>query len=209
MKHTAYWVTLAGTAIFALGCGGGSGSIPTCGVFQACGGDLTGTWTFDGMCGEGDIATSMMDTSGLPPECSDIIKSFSMNISGTLIYANGTETSDVNMTMTARAVYSSACINAEAGTSVAVSQALCDAMSSGMSSTDGPTMTCKLASGGCDCNMTMSQSAQESDTYTVSGSTLTYSGGDTIEFCVSGTKLTVRPTPDPGAPAMQFQLHRS
>ena len=210
MKHTPLLLTLAGIAMFSFGCGGGGGgNVPACGAFSSCGGDIAGTWTFDGVCTEGDITSAMMDTSGLPPECSDIIKSFSLNISGTLTYANGTETSDMTLNMSVKVLYSSACIGAEAGMPVTATQSLCDTISSSASSTDGPTMTCKLASGGCDCNMTMTESSQGSETYTVSGSTLTYSDGDTLEFCVSGNNLTVRPQSDPGSPGMQFTLHRS
>jgi hypothetical protein len=210
MKHTPLLMTLAGITLSSFGCGGGGGgNMPTCGAFSACGGDIRGTWTFEGVCAEGDITSAMMDTSGLPPECSDIIKSFSLDISGTLTYANGTETSDVTMSMSTRALYSAACLSAEAGMPVTATQPLCDTISSGVSSADGLTMTCTLASGGCDCNMTMSEHTQESDSYTVSGGTLIYSDGDTLEFCVFGNKLTFRSATDAGAPSMQFTLHRS
>lgn len=210
MKHVALLLTLAGTASFSFGCGdGGGGDLPTCGAFTACGGDITGTWTFDGVCSEGDIASSIVDTGDLPAECKDAVKSLAIDVSGTLTYANGTETSDVNLTMKMGMVYSSACITAVSGTPVAVTQAFCDTLASSYDPVDGPTVVCKLASGGCDCTMTMAEHTQESDTYMVSGGTLTYSDGDSVEFCVSGSKLTVRPSTDAGSPGMQFKLHRT
>jgi len=211
MKHVALWVTLAGIATFSLGCGGGSGgsSLPTCSAFNACGGDITGTWTFDSVCAEGDIAASLLDTSGLPSQCSDVIKNLGLKMTGTLTYANGTETANATETVTARAVYSSACINAEAGGTVAVTQSLCDTIASSAASSGGPTMSCKLSNGGCDCSLTMTQDEQTTDTYTVTGGTLTYSDGSSIQYCVSGQTLTVRPPPSGSEPAMQFKLHRT
>ncbi len=210
MKHVALLLTLVVTGGFSLGCGGGGGgNLPTCGAFSPCGGDITGTWSFDSVCTEGNITDSLLSTADLPAACRDIVKSFSLEMRGTLTYSDNTETSDVTMSMTVRVVYSSACIAAEAGAPVTVTQALCDTISSSAGSTDGPSMSCRLASGGCDCTMTMAQSTQGSDSYTVSGSTLTYSDGDTLEFCVSGNNLSVRPSADPGSPAMQFRLHRT
>jgi hypothetical protein len=211
MKYQTLLMMIAGTVVVQLGCGGGDGgTIATCGTFSPCGGDITGTWTIDGLCIEGDVASLMGQSSDMPAECKDAIKSLTMKASGTLTYANGVETSNVTMNMAGHYVYSAACISAMAGgTTVPVTQAVCDAASSSTGA-DGPQIACKLAGGGCDCTMSMTDTTNETADYTVSGSTLSYTdGSDGAEFCVSGKALTVRPLTDVGEPGIQMKLHRN
>lgn len=190
MKLAIHGAILAGAIFLQMGCGGGDGGgIATCGgSFTACGGDLTGKWSIDSVCTEGDLQDMIMDTGDLPAECSGMFQSVSIDISGTLTYANGTETSDVTTAMSAKFNYSKACIEALAGTSIPMTQAMCDSASS---SSDTP-MTCKLSNGGCACTMSQTDHTQESASYTTSGGVLTYADGDPMEFCVSGSNLTFR-----------------
>jgi hypothetical protein len=209
MTCRALVIALVGTLTLGCGCGGGGGNnIPVCGAFSPCGGDLTGKWTLDGICTEGDIFGSFMDTTDLPPECKNLVQSVSMNMSGTIEYANGVETSDVNMSMNMRFSYTSACLSAEAGTTVTMTQAICDSMVSSMTSDpDAPKVTCSFSGGNCNCVMTMTNHAQETASYTVNGNTFTYEDGDEVEFCVSGSSLTMRQASD-GQIAMQMKAHR-
>lgn len=206
MKLAIHGAILAG-AILLSGCdGGGGGSVPVCtGNFTACGGDLTGKWSIDGVCTEGDLQDMFMDPSDYPAECSGMVQSFSIDMSGTLAYANGIETSDVTMVMNAKANYSKACIQALVGAPVEVTQAICDAATGG---SDG-VMTCKLSNGGCACTMAMNERTQDSGAYTTSGGVLSYDdGGDSIAYCVSGSSLTFRSETESGGPAMRIKTHR-
>lgn len=204
MKHKALLLMLAGTLTVHLGCGaGGDGSVPICTAFSACGGDPTGKWTIDGVCTENDIAGQLL--ADLPPECNGAVQSVSLDVSGTLEYASGSETSDVLIATGARLVYTSACISAKIGAPTTVTQAVCDLVASIVAPADGPTVSCKLTGDACDCAMNTIENIQETDTYTLSGSMITYSDGSAVQFCVSGSTLTVREI----STAMQFKLHRS
>ncbi|MBN2574989.1 MAG: hypothetical protein JXP73_10540 [Deltaproteobacteria bacterium] len=209
MKLKTLLVTLATTTILQFGCGGGSGGIPTCvGDFDACGGDLTGKWTLDGVCSETDISEEMFDLSEFPPECSNMVQSISMKVSGTVEYANGTETSDVTMSVTVKGIYTAACMTAIAETPITATQEMCEMIAAGFDPTEGMSMSCSLSGGGCACTMSMSEHAQETDTYTVSGGTLIYSSGENVQYCVSGDTLTVRDTSSDES-AVRIEAHRS
>jgi hypothetical protein len=66
-----------------------------------------------------------------------------------------------------------------------------------------------LASSACNCTVIQAPtSISDTDTYTASGNTLTFSGGDKVEYCVSGTTLTMRKFNLFGTLPAQFTAHR-
>ncbi len=220
MKCRMLVLLLAGSALCALGCDGGdgtgvgglggagggglggtgggvSGGIPTCsGTFTACGGDLTGKWALDGMCLEGDLKTLLAQEEELPPECADAIEDVSIQASGTIEFANGTQTSDLTRVIDMKVKYTSACFSAIAGASVAMDQTICKQLSSSFENPDEEdpeaTGSCSFSGGACNCTMHIDDREQSSTGYTVSGNRMTTEDGDSVEFCISGTKLTVR-----------------
>jgi len=202
--------------LFQLGCEGGDDGddIPTCsGTFKGCGGDLTGKWSIDGLCIEGDMKSLMAaaaSSEDLPPECSDLFQSMSVEMSGTIEYANGNQISDVSTTMSIKFKYTSACLSAQSGLSIKMTQSVCDAFESTVNSNGGDDMklttSCSFSTS-CNCTLTMSGHSQETVGYTVNGSILTTDDGKKAEYCVSGKNLTIREQSDDG-PAGQTKLHR-
>jgi hypothetical protein len=210
MKRTTLSAMLVAVGILQSGCGGGSGGVPTCSAFTACGGDLTGQWAIDGVCTEGDFAAARMGGTDLPEECKNAVQSVSVQMSGTLTYASGIETSDIRMTMKVKYTFTAACISAMAGgVSVPMTQEVCSAAGSvGGGDPEAPTISCNLAGNACNCNMTIDTQGTGTDSYTVSGSIMTYTDGDSAQFCVSGDKLTLRQASDGEMPGMQVKAHR-
>jgi hypothetical protein len=203
-------LVLAGSVLFQLGCGGGDGGgggIPTCSAFTACGGDLKGKWAVDGICMEGDLEAAMAGMEELPAECGDMYKDISMKMSGTVEFANGTQTSDVTMETKLKFTYTSACLSAMSGTSMTMTQALCDKAASSYDDGEGPTVACSFTGGACACTMSMNKHEQSATGYTVSGNTFTTEDGDDVEYCVSGTTLTVRDQSSDGQ-GSQTKLHK-
>jgi hypothetical protein len=219
MNYRIMTLVLAGSALLQFGCGGGGssgGQIASCsGTFKGCGGDVTGKWSIDGICIEGDIKSLMAEefnSEDVPPECSDIFQSVSADMSGTVEYANGNQISDVSTTMKMKIKYTSACLSAQSGTSMKMTQSLCDTLESSMnsdaSSDDDSKMTTSCSfSTSCNCTITMSGQTKDTVGYTVSGSTITTDDGETAEYCVSGKNLTIRQQSE-GDPAGQTKLHR-
>lgn len=209
MKFTAYYAVVAGITILQLGCGGGSDGLATCGAFSACGGDLAGKWSIDGVCVDDNLADAMEAEMELPAACDGIVKDIDVDISGTFQYANGTETADVSMAYSVQFDYTATCLTAMAGTTISVDQTICSALASSQGSADGFDTTCKLASGGCSCAMSISKnSIQDTDTYSTNGGTLSYGDGESVEYCVAGDTLTFFRDLGIGAASMQVKAHR-
>jgi hypothetical protein len=118
-------------------------------------------------------------------------------MAGTVTFANGMETDNLTETASVRFVFNSACVSALAGQTVAMSATICSAMGQGLMSDPKVTSAnCSLAGSNCDCSMSnQSQSPTTPQAYVVSGNTVTYpSGSGPMDYCVSGTTLTVRET---------------
>ncbi len=175
-------VTLLGSFVVTLvatGCGGGSGdgSASCSTTFTPCGGDLTGTWTY-----QTDCNPSMMIT-GCPGATEDV----TVNASGTF-------------TFNADKTYTSKLTVDESGTaSIPVSCTGSTTCSAADSDTTTGTFAIKNACTGtttCACTATISGSVSTTGTYTTAGNdfTATPKGGTAsvpVAYCVKGSQLEV------------------
>jgi len=187
------WVVVL--ALFWTSCGGGSSNQSgiCSGTYSACGGDPTGTWNIAGMCTENSVTSILNgDYRSQASSCGDIVKSASLTMTGTMTYSSGTITYNTNTVVTSNLLLSSTCISDLAGSTVTVSASLCSALQTSMNSSDGMSGTCSLSGSNCGCSLTQSISDSSSDTYTVSGSTITEGGGDSYDFCASGKSMSER-----------------
>jgi len=183
----------------------------SCASFTSCGGDIVKVWQVDSVCVEGDLVGTLNgQLSSQPPACQTIFESASLDASGTISYTASTETSDITLTGIYTAVYTQACLSAMAGSTVAVTSAICSAIQSGLSSSDPSiTGTCVLSGSNCHCTLNQQLSlGTQTDGYTASGGTLTYtSGGSPASYCVNGTTLTERSTSTSLGMAMVITAH--
>jgi hypothetical protein len=187
------WVVVL--ALVWTSCGGSSSNQSgTCsGTFNACGGDPTGTWNIADICTENSVASIMNEVYGAKASsCGDIVKSASLTMTGTVTYSSGTITYNTNTVVAGTLSLSSTCISDLAGSTVTVNASVCSALQTSMNSSDGMSGTCSLSGSSCNCSLTESTSDSSSDTYTVSGSTITEDGGDSYDFCVSGNSMSER-----------------
>lgn len=149
----------------------------------------------------------MMSQSEMPAACSAAFQSVTMDFAGTVTYAAGTETANMTSTTHVSSVYTAECISAMAGQTIAtLTEGACDAAEQSAAQ-NGGTATCSLVGSACNCAITIVQTIQETDTYTMSGSTITYSDGSTLDFCVAGSKLRARGEIDAGI-YVQYTAHR-
>lgn len=189
MKTQTLLAVAVVAAMTQFGCKDESSSGSSCAAFSACGGELTGTWTLDDVCIEGDVGEVLKTELALPDECDSFAKSVKVSVAGTLEFTNGEQTTNLTRTTTAQATQ--ACLSAKAGTTVPMMQAICDTLEAEMTTKLGDTVTCSLGSNACDCTATLF--IELLDPYTVSGGTVTYTDDATTrDFCVSGTSLTSR-----------------
>lgn len=179
-------------ALCLVGCGGDSGGEALCAPFSACGGDLEGAWQLTSFCAD---SSQMVDEANaeidLPKECGDVVRSMSLSLTGTLTYSGGVEASDMTLTVGAGYLYTERCLTALAGTPTTVSPAYCaqlaDAMADGAPEGE---VSCEASAEGCACSLQQADTFTEVDTFTVSGSTLTYADGSSMDYCVQGDELS-------------------
>jgi hypothetical protein len=211
MSNWKMFVFALSTSLVQLGCNDDSGSHGgSCASFSACGGDITGTWIVDDICVEGDLGAELASEAGVPSKCNDLYQNIDITVGGTISYANGVETPNITMNMTMVAHYTEACLSAIAGQKVSMNRTICDALQS--ASTDEPTFasaTCELSGGACDCTLTnVPTTLTDTDTYTVTGKSLTYADGNVVDYCATNTTLNVRKTAGFGSLSAQFTAHR-
>jgi hypothetical protein len=190
---------MAGSLLAAAGCGGGSGA-GSCGAAPTCGGALDGTWTITSTCIEGDpdrgLAATADNGNPVPAACNSLFQGFTVDVQGSVTIANNVETDNVTLTMSGKAVYSSACVSALSGTSVTLTASLCTALQSSLTSGgDFNSATCAFAGTTCTCDVVKSEVAPTTpQPFTVSGSHITYANpaSTPMDYCVTGTTMTVR-----------------
>ena len=182
---------LAACSDDTIGANGGSGS---CAKFTACGGDVVGRWTVEDVCFENPGV--LFPNSGDQPDCSDALDDFKAHASGSYTYnADLSYTSEVTINYDLDVKLTSKCINAIAGSTVAIDSAFCgmlEAQYKGQTS-QFTAATCKLDAGGCDCKLKASDSnSTSSGTYHINGNQLVDETGNANDpFCVEGDALTI------------------
>jgi len=177
-------------------CGGGGGTkVAVCkaGAFTACGGDPTGTWHVSGICSENNLTTTMNQMyASQSSACATVVKSVDLSIAGTVTYTSGTVTYNMNNSVAFSMSFSSACISGMLNMSGTMNASLCSSLGTSLTNSGTMTGTCSLSGSNCDCTISEKMTDSSSYPYSVSGSTITESGGDSYDFCVSGKTMSER-----------------
>jgi hypothetical protein len=128
--------------------------------------------------------------------------SASMSAAGTLTFSNGNFTPNASLLISLETAITNDCMSALMGEDTVLDATLCANYGEGMAQSLG-SASCTFDGTDCNCTQTVSGGSAEADTYTVSGSTLTWSDGSTSEFCVASNTMTQRsPLGDAGYAVM-------
>jgi hypothetical protein len=159
------------------GCGGG----PACETtFAACGGDLTGAWTYQKVCNPG---------SNMSSTCPTAVVNVDTNVSGTVTFdTNNTYTSDATIAETGSETIPASCLGGVITSCSELDES---------STTGGLTLkvTCTGdATTSCSCDVSLSGTTSITGTYATAGDdvVLTPKGGTASSptgYCVSGGAL--------------------
>jgi hypothetical protein len=171
----------------------------SCTAPAACGGTLDGTWQVDSVCSVGNWATLANSDPSLPASCNTLYQSITYTSeSGTVTYANGTETSNVTLTSNNEVLYTQACVTALRGTLITLDAAACASIQqSAIDSGKYTSASCSYSSAGCPCTFIGQETNTDTLTYTLSGNSIVYTNGDpSADYCVSGNTMTVSVTYD-------------
>ncbi|MCC7536440.1 MAG: hypothetical protein IT379_09510 [Deltaproteobacteria bacterium] len=182
------WVVLALCSALGLGLvgcgdddggGGGNGAIQIggCPTFSGCGGEIEGTWSYDGACIDDEMP---FDTSFCP---SIRLVDTNGEVSGTLTVADGLLTQSTTASFSATFDLPGECTMGLA----------CSMIESALDGADGiDGSACSEAGDGCRCTITTANTSMSSDMVTISGNIATTGSGERYEYCVSGGTLRYR-----------------
>jgi hypothetical protein len=178
------------------GCGGETGDSASCGGGDPCGGDVAGTWSIAQVClGEDSLSSAGFDE----PECAGAVQNVDADASGTYDFgSDGMMTYDATVSTRMTLVLDGECFTAlgAAEPSDAACSALegnYDELGSDPNSSIG-SASCTFSGGTCRCDIEGKvQEFGSSGAYTITGTDLTDSDGDTMGYCVSGGTLTLFP----------------
>jgi hypothetical protein len=155
---------------------------PTFGGAMACGGDVTGAWTYKSVCTNDEVFADLKTAcAGLSGSNEAVASSGALTLS-----AGGTYSRQANTTLSGNANFPSSCVAPLGG---------CTGVETYVKSTySGASATCAAGvSSSCDCTLSIPVATNDSGTYTVVGATLTAhpSGGGalTYSFCSQGNVL--------------------
>jgi hypothetical protein len=164
----------------------------TCAAPPACGGALDGTWQVDSICIQGNLVAVENANSGLPTACNTLYQSASYSSSGTVTYANGTQTANVTSTSSTEALYTQACATAILGVSTTLDASTCASLQqSNIDSGQYTSATCTYSSEGCRCALNSQSTDTSAVSYTISGNRIVFTNGDPpLDYCVSGKAMT-------------------
>jgi hypothetical protein len=165
----------------------------SCAAPAACGGTLDGTWQLDSSCVQGDEVALLNATPGNPAACSTLFQKASDSASGTVTYANGTQTSNVTKTSKYDVLYTQACVAALRGAMITLDATACATVQqSAIDSGNYTRVSCSYSSAGCPCTFVSQSTDTSTVNYTVSGTSIVYANGDPpADYCVSGNTMTL------------------
>jgi len=155
-----------------------------CGSFEACGGNIVGTWGIEESCAGREPAE----------DCPQSIPMYSSyNRTGTYEFSASGE---VVMTQRTRySLHTNMPLSCLAGTSCATFESLLDSDLGGAGQTVDADATCSDGGNSCSCDVTASIQEMLTGTYEVEDSTLVLSNGVDYDFCVDGSELSLKSGP--------------
>jgi len=183
------------------------GAAPSCPSGDtSCGGDLVGTWTVTSSC---LTVSGTMNLGPLGADCTSAPitgGSFKVTTGGTLVFDASTYTDNTTTTGSQQIAMPSTCKHLS-GTDTTCQRL--GEVTPPIFNFEAATSSCVDAAsgGGCNCQLTANQtgwagtvspSATNNDVYATAGNVLTFNNGHsttTYAYCVSGSTLTMTPTP--------------
>jgi hypothetical protein len=122
--------------------------------------------------------------------CAGAVQSASLSASGTVAYSAGTVTYDMTIRTTWSISYPMACLQA-LWPNITADAAGCASLGPAPGDPE-ETGSCSFAGSTCSCDGASTSPDTSAYSYTVSGATITESGGASYEFCVSGAAMSQR-----------------
>jgi hypothetical protein len=202
-------IRIGALASLLAACGGGgveggsgsSGKDGTCSDVVACGGDLEGSWKISSNCAIGDLARLMnMNLVGEDPPagCRSLYQNFTMDMVGSMTFAEGTMTRTTEVTWKGTLHYLPDCLSERLGEKVETANAsVCRRLEGQMLASEATkSASCAAVSGNCDCDFVGVEPETSEEDYRIEGNQIVSPAGqeDRMDYCVSETSLKIKET---------------
>jgi hypothetical protein len=159
-----------------------------CSGFEKCGGDVEGAWVIGTSCVEGQLTALANLIPALPADCQGMYKSVTGSMTGTVEFAAGTAHVNTTLTMAFEAMIDGACAAAYGLTNLGAQNCVDlgpDMVPMVVENQPHTQIACLLEGNLCHCSAIDEILTQEDRTYTISDSSINYSGADyPLDFCV-------------------------
>ncbi|HEX7597572.1 MAG TPA: hypothetical protein VF518_05115, partial [Polyangia bacterium] len=152
----------------------------------------SGTWDIVSLCVEGDlVAVLNAESTADQPACAKLFTSAKLAGTGAVTYAAGAASYSGTFEQTVVATYTPECFSA-LSSGMALNASTCSQTQTGLNQTAGTNATCTYSDANCLCGFTVPKDMTQSVTYTVSGTTISESNGDSYTICVNGNTMNQR-----------------
>ena len=160
-----------------------------CKPFEACGGDVVGSWRVAAVCFE-NPAVFLPATS--EPDCADVVREAHARAAGRYEYGeDGTQTVDLRLELDLDTLWTDACVATLSGDDTVTAAGLCDGLEQQYADqSDIATASCELEGDDCACLLSTARMTEMSEgDYSVKGDAVGSS-----PFCVEGDTLRLSMT---------------
>ena len=166
-----------------------------CDPLEPCGGDIEGTWTYEGGCV--DWEQLGFDAADLEAWCPDATWETTGSVTGTVTFDDGVVTRDATVSSVTDVTLPEECL-----TSIAVDPAIACPLIGTVIADNMPGAVCSVDGTDCVCTGTYTADNWDAASYTIDDSTLTLDNGRTFDYCTDGSTLRYQETGDAAEPGI-------
>jgi hypothetical protein len=169
-----------------------------CDPLEPCGGDIEGTWTYEGACI--DWEQLGVDPTDLEALCPDATWETTGSVTGTVTFNDGAVVRDATVSTVTNITIPGECVTSLAGDSVPVAVA-CPLIGTYLDEYL-PGAVCSVDGTDCNCTGTYTADDWDAASYMLDDGTLTLDNGRTFDYCTDGSALRYQETGDSAEPGI-------
>lgn len=159
-------------------------------VFDACGGDPTGSWSLERICVDGSLTDAVGAYFSEYPSCENSVREAELTTAAGVTYTETDFDRTGSATLKAKIEITEDCFREQAGGTL--TSLTCMAYGQMMEGQSGMTGTCSYDGTVCVCNASVTEPLNASGTYSINGSEIVEEDGKTLAFCAAGARLGYR-----------------
>ncbi|HMA91718.1 MAG TPA: hypothetical protein VKP30_03485 [Polyangiaceae bacterium] len=157
-------------------------------VFNACGGDPTGSWGITAVCVDGNLAEVLDQAFADYPSCKNSVRDAKIEMSAGVTYTSTTFERTGSVTISSKMAISAECFAEQTG-GTQLSAATCGFYSQVLDSQAGILGQCSYDGTTCNCDTSNNASLNATGSYQIQGTRILEDSGNQVDFCVAEKQL--------------------